>query len=106
MKTIIIILAVLLLFVFGRIWFGQGSHSEITRLQQQIDTQQKANQEQEQINQKLKAEVKELKSVDDAIEERARSELGMIKRGETFYQTILKSQQQKPIEKPVTESVE
>lgn len=106
MKTIIIILAVLLLFVFGRIWFGQGSHSEISRLQQQIETQQKANEEQEQVNQKLKAEVKELKTVDDAIEERARSELGMIKKGETFYQTILKSQQQDPVEKPVTGFVE
>lgn len=92
MKSLIIIFALLLLFLFGRIWFGQGSHTEIYRLQQQIDYQTEQNKQQTEINEKLRAEVDELKDEDDAVEEHARSELGMIKEGETFFQTILKPQ--------------
>lgn len=92
MKSLIIIFALLLLFLFGRIWFGQGSHTEIYRLQQQIDYQTEQNKQQIEINEQLRAEVDELKDEDDAVEEHARSELGMIKEGETFFQTILKPQ--------------
>lgn len=90
MKLIIIIAGILLLYLFGRIWFGQGSHSDIYQLQQQITQQQNKNKEQEAINQQLQVEVDQLKSEDGAIEAYARSELGMIKKGETFYQIILR----------------
>ncbi|MGV6809741.1 MAG: FtsB family cell division protein [bacterium] len=89
MKLTLIIAAVLLLYLFARIWFGQGSHSDIHQLQQQITQQQKDNKSQEATNQQLQVEVDQLKSEDEAIEAYARSELGMIKKGETFYQIIL-----------------
>lgn len=90
MKLTLIIAAVLLLYLFARIWFGQGSHSDIYQLQQQITQQQNENKEQEAVNQHLQVEVDQLKSEDEAIEAYARSELGMIKKGETFYQIILR----------------
>lgn len=90
MKLIIIIAGILLLYLFGRIWFGQGSHSDIYQLQQQITKQQNKNKDQELINQQLRVEVDQLKAQDGAIEAYARSELGMIKKGETFYQVVLR----------------
>jgi len=90
MKLIIIIAGILLLYLFGRIWFGQGSHSDIYQLQQQITKQQNKNKDQELINQQLQVEVDQLKAKDGAIEAYARSELGMIKKGETFYQVVLR----------------
>lgn len=92
MKPLIIILALLLVFLFGRIWFGQGSHTEIHRLQQQIGHQTENNKQQVDINEELRAEVDELKNEDGAVEEHARSELGFIKDDETFFQIILKPQ--------------
>jgi cell division protein FtsB len=83
-------MAILLFFLFLRLWVGTGSYTDIWRMEEQIKTQQEANQKQQTENRKLHAEIEEFQSGDSAVVERARSELGMIRKGETFYQIILK----------------
>jgi len=67
---------------------GDGSVPEILHLQEEVEKQQLHQQKLEERNASLAAEVKDLKQGHDAIEERARSELGMIKKDEKFYQII------------------
>lgn len=93
MKWIIAILLVLLVLLQFRLWVGDGSLAEVYRLQQAVDAQHEENQHLRERNKALEAEVQDLKSGLDALEERARSELGMIKDGEVFYQ-IIESQQE------------
>lgn len=76
----------LLLLLQGQLWFGQGSLPDLWRLQKAVEAQQAENDKLEERNAALAAEVRDLKSGLEAIEERARAELGMIREGETFYQ--------------------
>lgn len=71
-----------------RLWFGDGSLIEVWRLNKAVEEQMKANAELTERNKSLEAEVEDLKQGVEAIEERARSELGMIKEDETFFQAI------------------
>ncbi|MDK1022938.1 MAG: septum formation initiator family protein [Gammaproteobacteria bacterium] len=85
MKVIITVLLILIAGLHYRLWVGEGSLAEMNSLEERVakavtDNAVKANR-----NQILRAEVIELKSGLESIEERARSELGMIKEGETFY---------------------
>ncbi len=82
------LLFVLLLSLQYRLWVGDGSLAEVWDLYQQVEVQRKENQQLQDRNQALDAEVQDLKKGLDAIEERAREELGMIKKDETFYQII------------------
>lgn len=86
MKILAGVLLLILLFLQGQLWFGQGSLPDLWRLKQAVEEQQRENRLLEERNAALAAEVKDLKSGLEAIEERARSELGMIREGETFYQ--------------------
>jgi len=88
MRLIIGILLVLLLLLQYRLWVGEGSLAEVSNLQREIAAQQQELAKLRQRNRALQAEVQDLKQGLEAIEERARSELGMIKEGETFYQVI------------------
>ncbi|MDH5361050.1 MAG: cell division protein FtsB [Gammaproteobacteria bacterium] len=81
-------LILLLLLLQFRLWFSDSSLLEIWKLQQQIAEQTAENTQLKERNEALQAEVKDLKQGMQAIEERARSELGLIKKGETFYQVI------------------
>lgn len=85
---ILLVLAVLLAWLQYRLWFGKGGQREVDALQDQVAQQAYDNTGLEQRNDVLAAEVKDLKSGEAAIEERARSELGMIKPGETFYRVV------------------
>lgn len=88
MKVLLALLLVMFLALQYRLWFGDGSAQEVWRLNQQS---KQANSELQILrgrNQALEAEVADLKSGLDAIEERARSELGMIDSDETFYQFV------------------
>jgi len=88
MKVLLAVLVMVLLALQYRLWFGEGSAQEVWRLNQQT---KQANAELMRLrgrNQALEAEVADLKSGLDAIEERARSELGMIDSDETFYQFV------------------
>ncbi len=81
-------LAALLLVLQAKFWFGQGNWRQVQQLRAQLQMQQKENQELLRRNKALAAEVKDLKSGVDAVEERARNEMGMIKSGEVFYRVV------------------
>jgi cell division protein FtsB len=72
----------------AKLWWGEGGMAEVEGLQQRVDEQRRENARLRQRNDALSAEVEDLKSGEDAIEERARSELGMIRPGETFYRVV------------------
>lgn len=88
LKFVIAILLVLLLVLQYRLWFGDGSLAEVHRLERQVERQRVQNQGLRERNRALAAEVRDLKSGLDAVEARARSELGMVGEGETFYQVV------------------
>ncbi len=88
MKLIIAILAVLFISLQYKLWAGEGSVANAWHLGQKIAMQTEKNSLLARRNQMLEAEVKDLKKGMKAVEERARIELGMIKKGETFYQVI------------------
>lgn len=87
-KPVFYVLIGLFLLLQYPLWFGSGGALAYWRLHQGIDAQVAENNKLHQRNEFLKAEVIDLKSGQDAIEERARSELGMIKANETFYQVV------------------
>jgi cell division protein FtsB len=71
-----------------RLWFGDASIHQIQEYQQRLDTLDKEAQEKKERNDALYAEVKDLRKGQEAIEERARYELGMIRENETFFQVL------------------
>jgi cell division protein FtsB len=82
---------VLLFFVLQyRLWVGDGSLAEVQRLRESLTVQEAENAQLRERNAGLEAEVRDLKQGLHAVEERARSELGMVKEGETFFQIIPK----------------
>ena len=87
-RWIVFGLIALLIGLQVKLWFGQGGRPEVRDLEARVATQQRENAELRKRNDALAAEVEDLKSGTEAIEERARSELGMIKPGEVFYQVI------------------
>lgn len=88
MKVLIAILILLLLILQYKLWFGDGNMREVWQLEETIKIQKVENQKLRDRNVALEAEVKDLKQGLEAIEERARNELGMIKKDETFFQII------------------
>ena len=88
MKIVIAVLIVLLLSVQYRLWIGEGSIAHRVELQRKILQQQNENDALRERNRILALEVDALKSGDDAIEERAREQMGMIKEGETFFMFV------------------
>lgn len=88
LRYVALILLILLLGLELKLWTGDGGMRDVWRLQQRLDEQRKENARLKQRNDALAAEVQDLKSGKEAIEERARSELGLIKPGEVFYQIV------------------
>lgn len=88
MRLLIVILVVLLIGLQYQLWFGRNSLPAAWRLAQQVEAQKQENNQLRERNAALEAEVDDLKQGLSAIEERARTELGMVKQGETFYQVI------------------
>ena len=80
------ILAGLIVLLQYPLWFGKGGWLLVWDYERQLASQRETNQGLEQRNAGLDAEVRDLKSGSEAIEERARYELGMIKSGEVFIQ--------------------
>ena len=87
-RVLLLLLALLLAGLQYTLWLGNGGHQEVAALRQQVATQQVENLRLQERNNALAAEVQDLKSGEAAIEERARSELGMVKPGETFYRVV------------------
>ena len=88
MNYIIAILLILLIVLQYDLWVGEGSIVEVRKLESAIELQINENRILRERNDALKAEVLDLKHGLGAIEERARSELGMIKNNETFFHVI------------------
>ena len=83
------ILLVLLLLLQYRLWFGEGGVGDLLPLRERIARQEEENRRLAERNRRLRAEVRDLKAEgEEAIEERARSELGMIREDERFYQVV------------------
>ncbi|MFV2058326.1 MAG: cell division protein FtsB [Thiohalomonadales bacterium] len=88
LKILVAVLVVLLFLLQFKLWFGHGNLQEVWHLQDAIENQKFDNARLKHRNDALKAEVDDLKKGLAAIEERARKELGMVKKGETFYQIV------------------
>jgi cell division protein FtsB len=87
-KALTLIFVVLIALLQYPLWLGKGSWLRVWNVNQQIEEQKEINTTSKQRNETLNAEVRDLKQGNAAIEERARSELGMIKQDEVFYQVI------------------
>jgi cell division protein FtsB len=84
---IIFIVLVLMFFVLQyKLWFDKGSVPRAHVLEQELQELKVKNEDAKQKNAILEADVKDLEKAGEAIEERARSELGMVKKGETLIQ--------------------
>ena len=94
MRWLIVLLLGLLGALQYSLWIGTGSLADVHRLHQSVAKQSRENARLSERNKALEAEVRDLKHGFAAIEERARTELGMIKQGETFYQVVEEPQPQ------------
>ncbi|MDI1232147.1 MAG: septum formation initiator family protein [Methylobacter sp.] len=88
MKTLIAIIILLIIHFQYRIWIGDGSLAQIDAYQLRLDDLKKQAEEKRERNEALYAEVLDLRKGQEAIEERARDELGMIKEDETFFHVL------------------
>jgi len=87
-KLLALTLAGLILLSQYPLWLGKGGWLRVWEVERQIRAQREVNRQLQARNQSLDAEVRDLKVGLDAIEERARSELGMIRQNEIFFQLI------------------
>lgn len=88
MKIMIAVLLVLIVLLQVQLWTGPGSIQQIIAYQQRLEGLRREVQDKQGRNQSLYAEVLDLRKGQEAIEERARNELGMVKPDETFFQVI------------------
>jgi cell division protein FtsB len=88
MRIFVVILAAALILLQYRLWLSDQGMREVARLQAAVETQKSDNRAQREHNRQLAAEVTDLKGGMSALEERARSELGMVGSSETFYQVV------------------
>ena len=96
MKALTLIFVALIALLQYPLWLGKGSWLRVWNITQQIEEQKDKNIAFKQRNETLNAEVHDLKQGNAAIEERARTELGMIKQDEVFYQVIDQALPAKP----------
>jgi cell division protein FtsB len=86
LRTVAILFVLLILALQYPMWLGKGGWLQVRELNAQVAAQRRANAELKARNQALDAEVRDLKQGYEAIEERARSNLGMIRQDELFFQ--------------------
>ena len=86
MRVLIVVLLGMFLLLQGQLWSRDGGLRQVWQLGDAVEQQEAENAELRARNAALEADVDDLKDGLDALEERARSELGMIREGETFYQ--------------------
>ena len=87
-RTVAALLVALLLVVHAQLWFGRGSVGEVRQMQRKLDEQKAANATAQQANERLAAEVRDLQEGLETVEEKARSELGMVKPNEILVQIV------------------
>jgi len=88
MKALAAVLAALIVVLQYPLWFGKGGWLRVRTLDQQVAAQKGVNAGLKARNEALDAEVRDLKQGMEAIEERARTDLGMIRKDEVFYQVV------------------
>jgi cell division protein FtsB len=88
MRALLAILIVTLGLLLMKMWLGEGGVRDMQRLEQRVLEQELENRALEQRNRQLQADVEDLRQGLEAVEERARSELGMVKEDEQFYQVV------------------
>jgi len=88
MRFLSLLLIIFIVLLQYRLWFGKHSVPDYLTLKEKMHHQQSNNEKLKQRNKLLYADINDLKSGVEAIEERARNELGMIKEGETFFRVI------------------
>jgi cell division protein FtsB len=79
-------LIALLVILHGQLWFGRGSVPSVTRMTGQLDVQKRSNAQAALANDRLSAEISDLREGLEIVEEKARSELGMVKANEIYVQ--------------------
>ena len=100
MKALTLIFVILIALLQYPLWLGKGSWLRVWDLNRQISEQQDKNNALKARNDTLDAEVRDLKSGRAAIEERARSELGMVKQDEVFYQVLENTMPKAVVQQP------
>ena len=88
MRAITVLLLIFIMLLQYRLWFGKNSVPDYLALESEVQRQTVDNDTLKRRNKLLYADTDDLKSGVEAIEERARNELGMIKEGETFFRLI------------------
>jgi cell division protein FtsB len=91
-RPVPLILLGLLVILQMQLWFGRGSIPDVWRLRQQYQQQLDSNMRSEQVITRLRAELRDLRDGLEMVEERARSEIGMVKPHEIFVQLAKSSQ--------------
>ena len=91
MKILAGVLGALIVLIQYPLWLGKGGWMRVGEVDRQLDAQRGRNEQLQVRNQALDAEVRDLKQGLDALEERARYELGMIKSDEVFFQIVEKN---------------
>ncbi|MEN9438185.1 MAG: hypothetical protein RIR09_2840 [Pseudomonadota bacterium] len=79
-------LIAMLVILHGQLWFGRGSVPNVSKLVAQLDQQQRLNAQAKLFNERLEAEIHDLQEGLEIVEEKARSELGMVKTNEIYVQ--------------------
>jgi len=87
-RLIPVLLVALLGVVHAQLWFGRGSVPSVGEMQRKLQQQQAANALSRQANERLAAEVRDLKEGLEIVEEKARSELGMVRPNEIFVNVV------------------
>lgn len=85
-RLLLVVLLALLAALQAQLWLGRGSIPRVAAMQNQLNTQKTANAQANEANERLTSEVHDLKEGLDMVEEKARSELGMVKQGEIYVQ--------------------
>lgn len=83
-RLVPLLLLALLLIVHAQLWSGRGSLANVSEMEQKLEAQKAANAKAQQANERLASEVRDLKEGLETVEEKARSELGMVKPNEIF----------------------
>jgi cell division protein FtsB len=85
-KLLIPALVILFVVLQYKLWVGEGSLAEVATLERDIEAQQQAIEEMKRRNMAMQAEIDSFKNDQEAVEARARSDLGMIREGEVYFQ--------------------
>jgi cell division protein FtsB len=88
-RTVLALLSALLLVLQAQIWFGRGSVVDVARMQRKLEGQRAGNLLSQQANERMASEVRDLREGLEMVEEKARTELGMVKPNEVYVQVTL-----------------